>query len=70
MVVFFGGGRAELKVVVYGEGAAAESGNGLKWGKGSIQGPAFSSYAAYIISPHIADGATGCGSPEQTPLIP
>lgn len=31
----------KLKVVVYGEGAVADSGNGLKWGKGSIQGPAF-----------------------------
>lgn len=31
----------KLKVAVYGEGALADSGNGLKQGKGSIQGPAF-----------------------------
>lgn len=59
----------KLKVAVYGERIIADSGNGLKRGKGSIQGPAFSSYAAYIISPHIADGGTGCAFPEQISQI-
>lgn len=31
----------KLKVAVYGERVIADSGNGLKQGKGSIQGPAF-----------------------------
>lgn len=31
----------KLKVAVYGEGALADSGNGVKPGKRSIQGPAF-----------------------------
>ena len=49
----------KLKVAVYGEGALADSGNGLKRGKKEHPRSRFSSYAAYIISPHIADGGTG-----------
>lgn len=42
----------KLKVAVYGEGALADSGNGFKRDKGSIQGTAFLPMQ-HISSPHI-----------------
>lgn len=61
----------KLKVAVYGEGALADSGDGLKHSKGSIQGLVFFSSARHVsFFPHTADGDIGCGFPEQIILIP